>query len=356
MMTVSLDAEELARVDKNGMYDLAKSFADQLREGKEIAEKATIMPDLMKGVTHVVVIGMGGSAIAGDLVRCFAQAESPVAISVLRNYVLPAFVGEHTLVIASSFSGNTEETLSGLNAALGKGAKVICVTSGGQVEKIATENGLPLVKIPGGMPPRAALGYSLSVLLVLANALGIVGVSADAWDEAFNELDVLIAKYADLSRDHEARQIAEQLVDKLPVIYSATGMLETVNVRWRGQIQENAKKMAYGNIFPELNHNEIMGWQSAGAGSVHEKLGVVVLRDEEDNARNQHRMQVTQRLLAERAGCWIEVSAKGEQRLTRMLSIICLGDWVSLYLAYLRDVDPTPIELIDKLKHELAKI
>lgn len=351
-----LDINEIANVDSSGMYDLVKSFTRQLKEGKEITEKVNLPESLMEGISQVVVIGMGGSAIAGDLVRCFSLAESSVPVSVIRNYDLPSSIGKNSLVIASSFSGNTEETLSGLNAALARGASVVCVTSGGQVERIAGQHKLPVVKIPGGMPPRAALGYSLSVLLVLANSLGLIQLSEEDWSEAFSVLDTLIDDYSDLDKQHKARSIAEQLKDKLPIVYSATGMLETVNVRWRGQIQENAKMMAYGNIFPELNHNEIMGWQSVAPGSIHEKLGVVVLRDSEDNERNQHRMRVTKGLLEKRAGCWIEVESAGVSRLARMLSMICLGDWVSLYLAYLRGIDPTPIELIDALKSELSKV
>ena len=351
-----LDTEELTKVDKSGMYDLAKGFNLQLKEGKAIAESVDLPGDLMDGISQFVIIGMGGSAIAGDLVRCFALSQSKIPISVIRNYELPTCVTANTLVVASSFSGNTEETLSGLNEALKRGAKVICITSGGKVEEIALGNKLPVVKIPGGMPPRAALGYSLSVLLVVANSLGIISIKKEAWNESFELLDELINEYSNLESNHEARQIAEKLVDKLPVVYSASGMLETVNVRWRGQIQENAKKMAYGNIFPELNHNEIMGWQSAANGTIHEQLGVVVLRDKDDNARNQHRIEVTKNLLQDRAGSWVEFQSKGEHRLSRMLSTICMGDWVSLYLAYLRGVDPTPIELIDKLKQELSKI
>ncbi|MBX2822297.1 MAG: bifunctional phosphoglucose/phosphomannose isomerase [Rhodothermaceae bacterium] len=351
-----LETDEITKVDKSGMYDLVKGFNNQLKEGKAIAEGAGLSKNMMDGVTQVVIVGMGGSAIAGDLVRCFSQTESPVPVSVVRNYDLPANVDNKSLVIASSFSGNTEETLNGLNEALRRGAKILCITSGGQVGQIAAENELAVVKIPGGMPPRAALGYSLSVLLVVANALGIANIEEAAWEESFRVLGRLIEEYSDVASNHQARSIAEELKDKLPVIYSATGMLETVNVRWRGQIQENAKMMACGNIYPELNHNEIMGWQSAGSGSLHEKMGVVVLRDKEDNQRNQHRMEVTRTLLEEKAGYWVEVQTQGEHRLTRMLSAICLGDWVSLYLALIRSVDPTPIELINKLKEALSKV
>ena len=356
MISETLNIQDISRIDKSGMYSLVKSFVDQLKEGKRIADASNISSEMMEGVEHIVVVGMGGSAIAGDIVRCFALNESRVPISVVRNYRLPAFVTERALVIVSSFSGNTEETLAGMEQALQAGAKVLGITSGGNVKKAAEENGFPYLVIPGGIPPRAALGYSLSVLLGALNKLGVITVTEAAWDEAFGLLEEKIALYSDPEKDHEALQIASKLENLLPFIYSSTGMLETVNVRWRGQIQENSKMLASGNVYPELNHNEIMGWESAGMSKIHGQVGVVVLRDSDDYQRIQHRMEVTRGLLQERAGCWIEVHSTGEHALTRMLSLICLGDWVSLYLAFIREVDPTPIGLIDTLKAELAKV
>ena len=356
MITDTLNMQDINRVDKSGMFGLVKGFVEQLKKGKSIAEAAPISPEIMEGKDHIVVVGMGGSAIAGDIVRCFAVKQSKVPITVVRNYVLPAFVTERTLVVVSSFSGNTEETLSGMAQAMDAGASIVCITSGGKVKALAEEKGLPVVIIPGGIPPRAALGYSLSVLLVALNKLGVVTVAEEAWTEAIALLNEKIALYSNPDSDHEALDIARNLENCLPFIYSSTGMLETVNVRWRGQIQENSKMLASGNVYPELNHNEIMGWESSGISDIHKEIGVVVLRDKEDHERIQHRMEVTRGLLEEKAGYWVEVHSTGEHALTRMLSLICLGDWVSLYLAYIREVDPTPIGLINKLKEELSKV
>lgn len=347
--------EDIGRIDNDGMYDLVKGFPEQWREGRQIAEKVSLGVSV-EGKNQVIVAGMGGSAIAGDLVRCFAVDQAPVPMFVVRNYELPASVDEKAVVIISSFSGNTEETLSAFQQALDKKATIICITSGGRVEELAIEHNLPIIKIPGGMPPRAALGYSLSVLMVVANQIGMIQLSDSDWNESQALLEKQTELYSDPAGDHKAMQVAKEMAPRFPFIYSATGMLETVNLRWRGQFQENAKKLAVGNVYPELNHNEIMAWEFANGKTFHGNLGILVLRDDADHKRIQHRMDVTRQLLKEKAGVWIEIESAGESRLARMMSLINLGDWVSLYLAYLRDVDPTPIGLIDKLKSELAKV
>ncbi len=347
--------EDIRRIDKDGMYDLVCGFPEQWSTGRRIAEEAALNVSL-EGKNQVVVVGMGGSAIAGDLVRCFAIDQSPVPISVVRNYELPASVNENSIVIASSFSGNTEETLAAFEQALERKATIICITSGGKVAELATEHNLPIVTIPGGMPPRAALGYSLSVLMVVSARLGLITLTDADWDESQAILEKQVEEYGNPEGDHQAMAVAKELATRFPFVYSATGMMETVNVRWRGQFQENAKKLAVGNVYPELNHNEIMAWQFANGKTFHGNLGVVVLRDEADHNRIQHRMDVTRQLLSEKAGYWVELETTGKSRLARMMSVISLGDWVSLYLAYLRDVDPTPIGLIDRLKTELAKV
>lgn len=347
--------DDIRRIDENGMFDLVCGFPEQWKAGREIAEK-TALDVSLAGKNQVVVVGMGGSAIAGDLVRCFAVDQSPVPISVVRNYTLPASVNENSIVIASSFSGNTEETLSAFQQALDRKATIICITSGGKIAALAKAHNLPIVTIPGGMPPRAALGYSLSVLMVVSARLGLINLTEADWAESQEMLESQVKTYSDPAGGHQAMAVAKELAPRFPFVYSATGMLETVNVRWRGQFQENAKKLAVGNVYPELNHNEIMAWQFANGQSFHGNLGVVVLRDAADYNRIQHRMDVTRQLLSEKAGYWVEIESTGKSQLARMMSLISLGDWVSLYLAYLRDVDPTPIGLIDKLKSELAKV
>ena len=242
-----MNLDDIRRIDKSGMYDLVVGFPDQWKSGRQIAESVALTTTV-QDKNQLVVVGMGGSAIAGDLVRCFAVDQSPLPITVVRNYELPASVNESSIVIVSSFSGNTEETLSSFQEALRRNATIICVASGGKVQQLAEEHQLPFVQIPGGMPPRAALGYSLSVLMVLASRLGIITLTDDDWAESQAILESQTASYADPSAPHQALEVAEALVSRFPFVYSATGMLETVNLRWRGQVQENAKKLAVGNV------------------------------------------------------------------------------------------------------------
>lgn len=341
--------DEIKPLDSGQMYDLIRQFPKQLRDGR-VRAQAAALPYKLGDLDHIVVAGMGGSAIGGDLVRTLVQATAPVPMTVVRGYALPAFVGASSLVIASSFSGNTEETLAALADAEARGAQGLCVTSGGQVLDKAAAAGYPVVQIPGGMPPRAALGYSFSVLMTLMERLGLVDLDEAAWEEAY----ALLAAQTDAYRDpagNDALDLAQMLHGKLPVVYSGPGLMEAVNLRWRGQFQENSKVYATGNLFPEMNHNEIMGWQYPGA--LHGRMAVVVLRDRDDHPRIQRRMEVTGKLLGERAGAWTEVVSKGEGPLARMLSLVNLGDWVSFYLAMIQDVDPTPIPLIDALKEAM---
>ncbi|MEZ4698735.1 MAG: bifunctional phosphoglucose/phosphomannose isomerase [Rhodothermales bacterium] len=350
-----LSLSDIRRIDTRGMFDLVSGFPDHFKQGRAIAEEVSLTLDATKK-KQLVVIGMGGSAISGDLLRCYAVDQSPIPIQVVRHYALPASIDSNTVVVASSFSGNTEESLAGFEEALARKATIVCIASGGALLDLARKHGLPYAQIPGGMPPRAALGYSLSVLFVFARKMGLIQVPDEAWGEADALLRKQTERYANLEVSHLARTVAEGLLDRFPVVYSANGLLEAVNWRWRGQFQENSKMLAAGNLYPELNHNEIMGWEETGAPTLHDRMGVVVLRDREDHPRIQHRMDVTRSLIASRAGSWTEVSTEGQHRLTRMTSLINLGDWVSLYAAYLRNVDPTPIGLIDQLKDALARV
>ncbi len=341
--------DDIRRVDSAGMYDAVRTFPDQWREGRQIALQADWQRVRREGYRQVVVVGMGGSAIGGEFLRTLALDEALVPVFVSRSYTLPAWVGPETVVIASSYSGDTEETLAAFEKALARKASVVCVTSGGAMLEQAQAEGLPFVQVPGGMQPRAALGYSLTALLTLAERMDLLALDAESWDETQALLEQQAAKLADPETPgNQAVELAEALKNRLPFIYSSEGLLEGVNLRWRNQIQENSKTLAVGNVFPEMNHNEIMGWQRQTAW--HEHLGVVVLRDRGDHERVGRRMDVTRDLLAQRAGFWKEVHSLGTSKLARVMSLVHLGDWVSLYLSVLHEIDPTPIPLISQLK------
>lgn len=344
--------DDIRRLDPDGMYDAIRTFPEQWQEGRQRAMAADLPALNAAEFSQVLVAGMGGSAIGGDLLRTLALDAAAVPIYVSRSYTVPAWVGAETLVVVSSYSGNTEETLSAMEVAQAQGATVVCIASGGEVIERARAQRLPHLTVPGGMQPRAALGYSLTTSLTLAERIGLLDLGQASWDET----QALLAEKAEVwsqVEGNEALDLAEALQGKLPFIYSGEGLLEAVNVRWRNQIHENAKTLATGNVWPELNHNEIMGWEHDTG--LLEYIAVVVLRDAGEHPQVRRRIDVTRDLLAKRAALWQEVTSQGQSTLARVMSLVHYGDWVSFYLAFLNGVDPTPVGLIQQLKETLAK-
>jgi glucose/mannose-6-phosphate isomerase len=271
------------------MYQLLKAFPDHWAEGTALGASLDTTLDAAE-ISNLVVAGMGGSAIGGDLLRTYGLDRSPLPVYICRSYSLPAFVSADSLVIVSSYSGNTEETLACLREALERNCKVVCITSGGQVLQAAREHSLPYVIIPGGMPPRAALGYSFSVLLQIASRIKLCTLDDAELVATQRLLREGVTTYSDYSEnaENEALEIAQRIAYSVPVIYSESGFLEGVNLRWRGQLQENAKVFAVGNFYPEMNHNEIMGWEHIA--HLTGRASLILLEDEDDHPRvRQHR-------------------------------------------------------------------
>jgi glucose/mannose-6-phosphate isomerase len=259
------------------------------------------------------------------------------------------------LVIVSSYSGNTEETIAAHRDALKRGAHVLCISSNGATEKIARQHKNALIKIPGGFPPRAALGYSFFPILVTLIRNGLIRGRRRDLQETAGLLKKNALPYSELaSASNDALNIARELRGKLPVIYSTTEHLDSVNLRWRTQLAENAKVLAYGNVLPEMNHNELVGWNVLK--SLMKEIVVVVLRDADEHPRVRVRLELTKKIAARYSSHIIEAKSVGESLLARMFSLIYLGDWVSYYLALLNEVDPTPVKVIDYLKSELARV
>ena len=338
--------------DPQAMRAAVHAFPDHLKTGWDAGADADDLT-LYDGIDGVVVCGMGGSAIGGDLVRALVAAESPVPFAVNRAYGLPAWVGERTLVIASSYSGGTEETLSAHAEAIARGARVVVVTSGGQIADVAREHQQPTLTIPGGLQPRAALGYSLGALLRLARAAGLLVISDAAFDDALAAARARSDAFDADADGNPARDLSAAWVDRLPLVYTDAGLMEAVGLRWRTQIHENAKHPAVGNVFPELDHNEIMGFEE-GPAALLNAMAVVVLRDVDDHPQVQKRVAATRDLVAPAIADWREVESEGSSRLSRVLSLVQLGDWASFWLAMRKGVDPTPVETIQALKRQLA--
>ncbi len=350
---MNLDSIDLKAVDPEEMYRRVSELPKQILDAWDLV-KGLELPASYREVENVVVLGMGGSAIGGDIARTLVESRCPVPVQVSRDYDPPAYVGDSTLVIASSYSGNTEETLSALDQALAAGAKGVAVGTGGKIEARAKEAGIPFVKFDYRSSPRAAMGYSFMCVAGILRAAGFMDLEEAEVREAAAVMEDWQSELApDVpSESNQAKQLAQRMHGRLPVIYGA-GILSEVARRWKTQINENSKAWAFYEIMPELNHNAVLGF--ANPGDADDRLLVVMLRSQSDHPRVGVRYDVTAKLLEDRGVPVAPVWARGHSPLARTLSAIHFGDYVSLYLAYLYDADPTPVDAISYLKDQLAK-
>ena len=349
------DINEIKKNDQNGMYDLIYRFPSQFEDALNITEVVKLPEWKVDQVENIVVAGLGGSAIGGDLVRSYLAEKLNLPFFICRNYTLPDFVDASTLVFISSYSGNTEETLSVYDDARKRGAKIIAISSGGKVKEKALQDKITWVNIPKGFPPRAALGYSFVPILVMLERLRFVQGEKDQIKKTKEFLSSNRTKYGmELEiEENFAKKIALELHQKLPIIYAGNDHFDAVSTRWKGQICENAKMLAFNNVFPEFNHNELVGWKILS--EYRDDLIVVILKDREDHPRIKRRMEIVKGVIEKEGVKVIEVESSGETLLSRMFSLIQLGDFASFYLAILNGEDPTPVKVIDFLKSELAK-
>lgn len=352
MDTSAIDTVERIRAgDPEGMLDRIKELPQQVRDAWAISQKAQI-PPAFGDVRNIVVAGMGGSAIGGDLAAALLAGELKVPMSVHRDYGLPAYVGRDTLVIASSYSGNTEESLSALEEAQKRGSKVIAITTGGRVAEIAQQAGFPLVTFSYKARPRATLGYSLTLVLgVLARAGLARDLSADI-DAALADVAKLQERVHEGARSNDAKKLAAATAGKVVFVYGA-GAMGVMARRVKGQWNENAKNWAAYDVMPELNHNAVVGFPEPAIAK--QALAVLMLRSTQDLGRHRVRFEVTKQLL-ERAG--IEhhtLELPGQSALSEILQMTYFTDHVSFYVALLNGADPSPNTSIDFLKDRLAK-
>lgn len=343
----------MTEIDTSNMYYILKNFHSQISEAVEIGKSSEFFSFDKYGIKNIIINGLGGSAIGGDLIRSYTHYNSTVPVYINRNYHLPGFAGKDTLSVISSYSGNTEETISAYKESKSKECRIICISSGGKVEKMALEHKDRFIKIPGGLQPRCALGYSFFVLLTVLSEFPFLSLENENIKNVIENIkrDSEIYSLFDPEKN-KALKIAKQLFNKLPVIYSSNDILDVVNLRWRGQISENAKQLAYGNVYPEMNHNELVGWEKNR--DILNKIIVVFLKDIDDNERIKMRMEITEEIYKKHASDVISVSGEGETRLERIFNLIYLGDWVSYHLALLNKVDPTPVDAITYLKEKLT--
>jgi len=351
----NLDNLELySKLDESDMRGQLYGLPEQCNNAWQKAINFKL-PAYFNEVDKVVVLGMGGSAIGGDLARSLTFYIPKPIVFVNREYDLPAFVDDNTLVIASSYSGNTEETLSAFSQSLNTGCKKLAITTGGKLKEIAETAGIPVFIIDHVSAPRVALGYSFMPLVAFLRNLGfLAGILTDvpAMVESLKNLLEQFKETVD-SKSNPAKHLALGLHGRIAVIYGA-GILSEVARRWKTQINENSKAWAFHEVFPELNHNATVGYQFPG--ELAQKLFVVFLNCPLLHPRIQIRYQITNELLKQNGISYENVNSQGGDALSQMMSLIYLGDWVSYYLAILYQVDPTPVKTIDYLKKRLSEM
>lgn len=325
------------------MEKLIKAFPGNISEALEIASTVALRtPE--HPIRNIVICGMGGSGIGGRLVAKWVEDELPVPVTVVNDYMLPAFVSKNSLVIGSSYSGNTEETLQAIEEAIECGAHVIGICSGGGMELLCREHDFDVVIVPGGNPPRTALAYSLVQLLNIFAALGMI--DRDRLEEIEAARRLIVEDEAEIQRT--AHELAAFLKDNVGILYSST-RYESVLIRARQQFNENSKLLCWHHSLPEMNHNELVGW-----GGGDKRFATVLFWAEDIHPRNKRRMEITREVVLEKSGKVMDVHAKGNSLIERSLYFINLVDWASLYLADLKKADPIDIAIIDYLKNELA--
>lgn len=324
------------------MKDLVQDFTDQLKQAVAIAKAAVVTP--VHGIQNIVISGLGGSGIGGTIVSELLADNCAVPITVIKDYFLPAFAGKHTLLICSSYSGNTEETLNVVEQGIARGAQIAVISSGGKLLSLAKQNQFDFIEIPGGRPPRSCIGYSLIQLIQLLISKGFA--SPALMQNVANAIHLLDRENTAIKK--EAAEIAEKLKGKIPVLYALGS--EGVVVRFRQQINENSKMLCWHHVLPEMNHNELVGWTEK-----NDDLAVVTFHTSFDYERTRMRYEICKPIFAKFSSGVYDISAKGESKLEQFLYLINIGDWISCYLADLKGIDPVEVRVIDHLKGELAR-
>lgn len=327
------------------MQELIEDFTKHLTESINLSLDTQLSPFSEK-IGNVLICGLGGSGIGGTIIAQVVAQDANCPITINKDYKIPAFVNENTLVVCCSYSGNTEESLEMLAQAEEKGAIIACITSGGKLEEIAKSKNYNHIIIPGGNPPRAAFGLAFPTLFFMLNHYNII--KSNYVTEFNNAIETINTEEKNIR--NEAKAITEKLVNKIPVIY-ADANYEGVAVRFRQQINENSKMLCWHHVIPEMNHNELVGWRTK-----NEDLAVVIFRNDDDYFRTQKRMEVNKTVFDKYTSTILEIYSKGNSQLERALYLVHLGDWISLFLGEKNGVDITEVDVITHLKSELAKI
>ena len=327
------------------MKDLVLKFPKQLEVALEIGQNYKFTTSV-KEFSNVMVTGLGGSGIGGSIVQNYVADKLKTPFNVNKDYSLPIYISDKTLLIVCSYSGNTEETIEAMNQGLKAKATVVCITSGGKIAEMAKKKKLDCILVPGGMPPRSCLGYSVVQILYVLNHFKLID------DKFKKELDGAIKLIGGQQKEirKAAASVAKKIVGKLPIIYSS-GSYEGVAIRFRQQINENSKMLCWHAVIPEMNHNELVGWRDDAKDKV-----VIILRNKDDYDRVQTRIEINKKVIKKYTNNIIEIYSEGKSYWEKAFYLIHLTDFVSVDLADLRKLDATEVKVIDFLKGELAKV
>jgi glucose/mannose-6-phosphate isomerase len=344
------DVEEIRRIDKSNMILYSIEAPGHYREAARLAEKIAVKYPQPE---NIIVAGMGGSAIGGELLKDYARSQAQVPIEINREYTLPAYADKHSIVIVVSYSGETEETLSAFLDAQRRHCMTYCISSGGNLLKFAEKLNVPYLRVPPGMPPRAASPYLFVPQLILLEKMGLVSGVSQGLSEGTKLLEEISRENfpENSAKSNLAQSLASGINGTVPIVYGF-GIYRGVALRWKQQFNENAKVPAKWEAFPELDHNEIVGWEKAGEQAKH--FSTVFIRDKTELCEIRSRIETTKTLMPKTSNKF-EVWSKGKGTIAKMLSTILVGDFTSIYLAILRGVDPTPVKTIATLKKKLGE-
>jgi len=342
------DIAEIKKIDKNNMLSYLENIAEHYKMARKNSDAISVN---YPNPSNIIIAGMGGSAIGGEILQNWAKDKINVPLEVIRDYSLPTYANSQSLVLVLSYSGETEESLSTFLYALKKGCMIYCISSGGNLIKHAKRLGLPHLMVPSGMPPRAALPYMLTPLLLLIEKIGLVNTVSEELVEAINILKQISKDNSPEipANRNKSKQIAIEIANTVPVIY-AFGIYSSIAHRFKQQFNENSKIPSAWDIFSELNHNEIVGWEQIGKFS--KKYSLIFLRDKIEPIQIKSRIEITKSLSSLPLKTF-DIWSKGNSDLAKMLSILCIGDFISVYHAILNKIDPTPVNTINLLKEKI---
>ena len=344
----------MEKIDKDNMYGSIWDFPENILEALDLGENI-ILKNKYSGINKIIVAGMGGSAIGGDVVLSLIGDEIKIPYFVIRGYNIPNWVDSTTLVICSSYSGNTEETIEILEKAKSFQAKIVAITTGGELETLCKKYNFDRVIIPSGLQPRAALAFSFIPILFVLFKLNIIPNNFLKWlMSSTNLIKQNRQIYSKKNNDNSAWVLAKKIYNKIPIIYADSDTLNTLAVRMKGQICENGKILAYHNTFPEMNHNEIVGWEKNS--KLFKSYFIIWLFDKKMNKRNKARQVIVMNMLDEIGLDQFKLEVIGNNFEERFLLLIHYGDWLSYWCAILQKIDPSPVKNINILKNKLSEI